>query len=535
MYKDYFGFIELPFSIVPSARYLFLSSRHREAMGHLQAGLGEGGGFAMLTGEVGTGKTTVSKAMLASLNDNVKAGLILNPTFSDSDLLEAICDEFEIEYPDNASLKQLTKGIYHYLMANHSQGIQTLLLIDEAQHLSAQVLEQLRLLTNLETDSQKLLKVLLVGQPELQQKLQTAELRQLAQRITGRYHLLPLGEKEVEQYIQFRLRIAGSPVEYFSSKAVKIIAQTTKGVPRLINLVCDKALLYTFYSGEKEVSASQAEKACQDVMSFQAPMVAAPTMEKKRSGSPLLVTFLVSALLSGGIYHFKTDISRLIQSQLAPLPVVQLDEKTADNTTEPVLASFLNQSQSSVDAMQVLYELWGVRASVLNSNCLADNSPYQCDTGVADWQHIVSANQPVILPLSEEDSLSYVVLYAINDEYAELLNKNQRIQVPIWWLKERWNGGYQGLWYSEVDQVLKRNSRGNQVLLLDSLLSTALNEPANDSVLFDASLERKVRAFQQWQGLDADGVVGRNTLKILAKLTNTSAPTLHRIEVKETK
>ena len=178
MYKEYFAFNEHPFSIVPSSRYLFLSQRHREAMQHLQAGLGEGGGFALLTGEVGTGKTTVARAMLAALDDKTRAGFILNPTFSDIELLEAICDEFAIQYQQPASLKQLSQAIYQFLLNNHAQGVNTLLVIDEAQHLAADVLEQLRLLTNLETDSRKLLKVLLIGQPELQQKLQLPQLRQ---------------------------------------------------------------------------------------------------------------------------------------------------------------------------------------------------------------------------------------------------------------------------------------------------------------------------------------------------------------------
>lgn len=191
MYKQYFGFSELPFSIVPNSRFLYQSQRHSEAMLRLTAGLGEGGGFAMLTGEVGTGKTTVARAMLSNLDHSVHAGLILNPTFSNLELLEAICDEFGLEYQSGSSLKTLNQLIHQFLLHNHANGVQTLLVIDEAQHLSAEVLEQLRLLTNLETESQKLLKVLLIGQPELQQKLQMPQLRQLAQRITGRYHLLP--------------------------------------------------------------------------------------------------------------------------------------------------------------------------------------------------------------------------------------------------------------------------------------------------------------------------------------------------------
>ncbi len=532
MYKDYFGFIELPFSIVPSARYLFLSSRHREAMGHLQAGLGEGGGFAMLTGEVGTGKTTVSKAMLASLNDNVKAGLILNPTFSESDLLEAICDEFDIEYPTNASLKQFTQGIYQYLLDNHSKGIQTLLLIDEAQHLSAQVLEQLRLLTNLETDSQKLLKVLLVGQPELQQKLQTAELRQLAQRITGRYHLLPLSEKEVTQYIEFRLHVAGGEKQLISTKATKLIAKFSQGVPRLINLICDKALLYAFYSGEKEVSAHQAEKACQDVMSFQAPMVSIQDDEKPFNHKlPYLTAILASLVLTGGVYQSGDRLTSIIQNQLEPLPVVQSKPMVRDNNDERQLQHFLQASSSSLDAMQVLYKLWGVRASVLTAECLSEGLPYRCEQRHAQWNELLLEGRPVVLSLQQEGIISYVVLYAANNETAELLNKDQRIQVPLSWLNEVWNGQYLSLWYSEINRTLRLNNEGKQVEILDSLISKVLGEEPSHTSFFDKALESKVMAFQTWQGLDSDGVVGNKTLKILDKLINESAPKLMSVDM----
>lgn len=180
MYQDFFGFDELPFSMTPNARFLYLSERHKEALNYLLSGLGQGGGFALLTGEVGTGKTTVSRALFSQLDEKVNLALILNPMFSAQELLEAICDEFEIAYSSLASLKQLTDNIVHYLKSENEKGYQTIVAIDEAQHLGPDVLEQLRLLTNFETDSDKLLKVLLIGQPELQQKLQQTNLRQLA-------------------------------------------------------------------------------------------------------------------------------------------------------------------------------------------------------------------------------------------------------------------------------------------------------------------------------------------------------------------
>jgi len=525
MYKDFFGFIEAPFSIVPNSRYLFLSARHREAMGHLQAGLGDGGGFAMLTGEVGTGKTTVSKALLASLNEGVKAGLILNPTFSETDLLEAICDEFGVKYPEKASLKQLTQGIHYALLDNHAKGIQSLLLIDEAQHLSTQVLEQLRLLTNLETDSQKLLKVLLIGQPELQAKLQTDELRQFAQRITARYHLLPLSEKEVAQYIRFRLRMAGGPQALFNTKATTIIGQYTHGVPRLINLVCDKALLYSFYSGEKEVSTIQTKKACQDVMAFQAPVIQ-PDKKKRKSSFPAFFSASIfSLILVGTIFRFEQSIEHFIQSYLAPIPEV-VEKVKGGNTVDYALNSFITQSRNSIDAMQVLYQLWGVKASVLDADCLSDSFPFYCESRHGSLQRILEDKRPVVLTLQSKYGIFYGVLYKVDQDKVELINASQRVVLPIEWLLSNWKGEYQTLWYSEIDQVLRRNSTGDEVEKLDILLAKVLGDERTESQVFDAQIENRVIAFQTWQGITADGVVGKNTLKLLDKMTTEFAPEL---------
>ncbi|WP_413285811.1 AAA family ATPase [Vibrio sp. MA40-2] len=555
MYKDFFGFIEAPFSIVPSSRYLFLSRRHREAMGHLQAGLGDGGGFAMLTGEVGTGKTTVSKALLASFDENVKAGLILTPTFSEQDFLEAICDEFAIDYSQPSSFKQLTQGIHRYLLDNHAKGYQSLLLIDEAQHLSTQVLEQLRLLTNLETDTQKLLKVLLIGQPELQMKLQTSELRQLAQRITGRYHLLPLSEQEISQYIEFRLRIAGSQQTLFHRNALKVIAQYSQGVPRLINLICDKALLYAFYSGEKQISVNQAEKACQDVMSFQAPITFAENVPSKttvdtaqaskvtpngvttanisnntRASNNVTFPFRISAMifsaiLLGLVFNFEGIIREVIRSYYPPIAVVEQSMPKRIYDIDHELESFIENSQNPIDAMMVLYRMWGIKASILDAEC-KDNSPFFCERHDGDLQSIVAQSRPAVLTLQSSNGPFFAVLYGVYQDKIELLNAKQRVSLPIEWLNNHWSGEYQTLWYSEIDQVLKVDSNGRSVQRLDALLAKALQTNKTDSSIFNTQLENRVKAFQVWQGITSDGIVGRNTLKLLDLITTDFAPKL---------
>ena len=247
MYLSYFGLSDNPFSIAPNPDYLYMSPRHKEALAHLTFGLRESGGFVMLTGEVGTGKTTVSRKLMQQLPANTQVAMILNPSLSAIELLATICDELAIEHQSQQiSLKYYSDLILTKLAANHQQGINTVLIIDEAQHLQPEVLEQLRLLTNLETHREKLLKVVLIGQPELQQLLKRNELRQLAQRITARYHLLPLTASEVKSYIAHRLGVANGDISTFSQGTINAAFRITGGIPRVINLLCDRALSLTF-------------------------------------------------------------------------------------------------------------------------------------------------------------------------------------------------------------------------------------------------------------------------------------------------
>jgi len=247
MYLSYFGLSDNPFSIAPNPDYLYMSPRHKEALAHLTFGLRESGGFVMLTGEVGTGKTTVSRKLMQQLPENTQVAMILNPTLSALELLGTICNELGIEYKrKHASLKYFTDQILDKLANNHEHGVNTVLIVDEAQHLLPEVLEQLRLLTNLETNREKLLKVVLIGQPELQQLLKRNELRQLAQRITARYHLLPLTSSEVGAYIGHRLSVADGDISIFSKATIRAVFDITGGIPRVINLLCDRALTLTF-------------------------------------------------------------------------------------------------------------------------------------------------------------------------------------------------------------------------------------------------------------------------------------------------
>ncbi|HSH41615.1 MAG TPA: AAA family ATPase, partial [Arenicellales bacterium] len=266
MYASSFGLTEAPFSISPDPRYLYMSRRHQEAMAHLRYGIQEAGGFVLLTGEVGTGKTTICRSMLEQLPEHVDVALILNPQIGDSELLAVLCDEIGLSYPDGASPKKLLDLLNERLIESFSRGRRTVLVIDEAQMLSREVLEQVRILTNLETTRQKLLQIILIGQPELCGILARRDLRQLAQRITARYHLDPLSRGEVREYVRYRLGVAGCHRDVFTRGALRRLYRHTQGVPRLINVICDRAMLGAYSGDRKRVTAAMISRAAHEVL-----------------------------------------------------------------------------------------------------------------------------------------------------------------------------------------------------------------------------------------------------------------------------
>src|ERR1700740_3743235 len=245
MYLSFFGLNEKPFAITPDPLYLYLSERHAEALAHLLYGINEAGGVVQLTGEVGTGKTTIVRSLLAQAPKNAEIALILNPRMTPPEFLLTICEELGVGVPDGSSgsLKDLVDILGGYLLRAHGEGKRVVLVVDEAQNLSPEVLEQVRLLTNLETNTQKLLQIILIGQPELRELLGRVEARQLAQRITGRYHLNPLSREETVAYVRHRLRVAGATTDLLSPPALNEVFRLSHGVPRVINIVCDRAPL----------------------------------------------------------------------------------------------------------------------------------------------------------------------------------------------------------------------------------------------------------------------------------------------------
>ncbi|HSS63516.1 MAG TPA: AAA family ATPase [Gammaproteobacteria bacterium] len=266
MYLAHFELDERPFSITPDPRFVYLTMRHREALAHLLYGLGEGGGFVQLTGEVGTGKTTICRTLLRQLPEHVDAALIFNPQLTVPDLLESICTELHIDLPtEHPSIKVLSDRLYSHLLDANARRRRTVLIIDEAQNLSPEVLEEVRLLTNLETDDAKLLQVFLIGQPELRSLLAKNELRQLRQRITARYHLEPLDPDETRHYIRHRLSVAGCDRGIFTRRAVRRVYRLTGGIPRRINILCDRALLGAYTTSAERVNGAIVARASKEI------------------------------------------------------------------------------------------------------------------------------------------------------------------------------------------------------------------------------------------------------------------------------
>jgi len=334
VYYEHFGFKAPPFSISPDPHFLYLSDRHRDALAHLVYGIGENGGFVLLTGPVGTGKTTLIRTLLSKKIDNVDIALCLHAGLDVMDFIAAILDEFHIYYPkENLSLKTLIDSLNRYLLASHARGRQTVLIIDEAQNLSRKVLEQLRLLTNLETDQQKLLRIILVGQEELQTIIDRQDLRQFSQRITCRYQLAPLTVSEVAAYINYRVQTAKGSPTVFSASAIRQIYQKTKGIPRLINVLCDRSLLAAYSQDDYQVKPWHVKLAAQETVPQSRFLQKSPNPKQFRLFS---FCFLLIAAIFGGYYWFRQQPPAGISSPIVASLIS--DDKTPDLSLATITA-----------------------------------------------------------------------------------------------------------------------------------------------------------------------------------------------------
>ncbi|RUO34378.1 hypothetical protein CWE13_12180 [Aliidiomarina shirensis] len=359
MYHDFFGFTQVPFSIAPDPEFLFLGPRHREGLAHLRNGLTGSGGFLLLTGEVGTGKTTLSRAILAELGDTLDVAFVLNPMLSERELLATICDQFGIPgRHEKASLKRLTDHLSRFLQEAGEQGRNPVVLIDEAQHLLPSVLEQLRLLTNLETDSRKLLSVVLIGQPELQELLQRRELRQVAQRIVARYHLLPLTFAETKDYIQHRLARVEANENIFNTAALKAVWQFSQGTPRLINLVCDRALQIAAREELQQVTGKHVAEAVAS-LSFAPAVQRAPHARRVRLSGYIGVTAILVIVIGA--------LSWAI-SEYLPLSSDNNQANTqASHDSKPNRPLDIGSGMLLLPAVEALAERWDVASFAIGS------------------------------------------------------------------------------------------------------------------------------------------------------------------------
>ncbi len=518
MYTQFFGLSEPPFSISPNPKYLYMSERHGEALAHLNYGLQDGGGFVLLTGEVGTGKTTVSRCLLQQLPAETEIAYILNPSLTERDLLAAICDEFQLPYAEEASLKQLFDLIRDHLLANLAAGKRSVVLVDEAQHLLPGVLEQLRLLTNLETDEKKLLQVVLIGQPELQQMLRQPLLRQLAQRITARYHLLPLSCQDVDAYVRFRLQVAGCVQPIFTPRAIQTLHRLSGGIPRLINLICDRALIAAFARGSHKIAHGDISLAAYEVSGIR---------DEGSWQSGLTVTLAGALLVAAGWWGWQ--FFGVFPAR--PLVKVEVPVKV-DETPEQLeqLTRAINQAISPDVAMQNLYRVWGYQTELEEATC--DDAPragLRCQEGEATLAELQALQYPALISLTDETGgLYYATLVSLGPDKASLLIGNQSWQVDRQWLSDAWGGSYTLLWRMPKGGVplIGSNASAAQAQWLDNALSRAMQQPDRKVSRFDATLKSKLQQFQREQGLTPDGIAGSNTLLRLNALAGEPMPRL---------
>ena len=530
MYASFFGLNEKPFSITPDPRYLFLSERHAEALAHLVYGVNEAGGFIQLTGEVGTGKTTVVRSLLAQAPRHAEIALILNPRMTPAEFLLAICEELriDIEPASEGSLKELVDRLSLHLLNAHADGKRVVLVVDEAQNLAPEVLEQVRLLTNLETETQKLLQIILIGQPELREVLDRTELRQLAQRITGRYHLDPLSGEEAAAYVRHRLRVAGATQEVFSSGALREVRRLSGGVPRLINIICDRALLGAFTEDRHVVTASVVRRAAGEVFGRSIQ----PRWLPWAAGSAVAALAVVSAVLL---------LPRLLsQPAKAAQPVASAPAPAAAPAPQPPppdLDHLLAQYNGETDpdnAFNKLFGLWGVRylAGSVDPCTQAAQSGLECLTQRGSLAQLRLFNRPALLNVVDSDGQAHqLVLAGLDDEHARIDLGGAQREVGIGDLSRSWFGDYVLLWRPAGggSAPMALGARSARVKWLrDSLRRVnglPAEVPADDR--FDAALVTLVEDFQRKNRLAVDGIAGVQTQVALdAALNDANTPFL---------
>lgn len=552
MYLKYFGLTEAPFSITPDPAFVYLSAAHRDALAHLMYGVGQGGsgGFVQLTGEVGTGKTTLCRCLLEQVPDDCQVALVLNPLMTPGELVATICEELGIATGGmRDSNKDMVDALNAYLLDQHGRGRRVVVVIDEAQNLSPEALEQVRLLTNLETAKDKLLQMVLLGQPELRQLLQRQELRQLAQRITARYHLLPLNQDETRAYVLHRLKVAGAPRSPFRNWALRALYQRSGGVPRLINIIADRALAAAYAKESANVTARIVNAAAREVQPSEArvqsgywpPAAAAGVIGLALAAGLLLLApealhKAPAGTAAGSAADPSTATPATIQQATIPPAAMPPAAPAADAvgalpstgiTPQPNPAAapqepgsrerldqgWLQQQHDSV--WLALAELWrnGDSAHAIRSACDgAMRTGFACIRDHGNWSRIRHLGLPVLLVL-HADQPRLLMLRGFVGEMLLVGADDPARSVMRDAVEELWLGEYYVAWPQAPDWPAEIRL-GESGAAVDIVLEMAeLAEPAwSGSRAFDAEFEAWLREFQRRNGLKADGIIGPNTL-----------------------
>ncbi len=538
MYLPFYGLNAAPFAITPDPRFVFLSERHRDALAHLLYGIGQGGsgGFVQLTGEVGTGKTTLCRLLLEQLPENTRVALILNPRLSPVELLEAIGEELHLDLDGaRGSLKALVDRLNAFLLSAYAQGLRVVLIIDEAQNLSFEALEQVRLLTNLETATQKLLQIILLGQPELRDMLARDDLRQLAQRITARFHLTPLSEAETEAYLRHRLAVAGSARFPFTRLAVRRIHHHAQGVPRLINVIADRALMAGYVQEELQIGERSVDRAAREALA--SPM---------RRAFPWLAAVGALALLALSLWWWQRGDPA--SSTAATTPVDAVADAPADSSpsgSHPVLLdsaalhdlAAANGRESRL-AWRRLLALWKLSSDLVNvptaQRCAPLLAPgIYCLRSSGSLGKLAKLDRPVLLHLTLPEGDAWAVLLGIGETQVRLWIGGERVNVARNALEDLWLGEFQVLWVGDValSGVLRRGDTGAGVDALARLLrqQNMLRDTDTGPWIFDSAMESAVRRLQMAHGLIPDGIAGPETL-LAAQSREQAGPHLRKLD-----
>ena len=541
MYLAAFGLAEAPFSTTPDQRFLYLSARHQDGLAHLLYGVAERGGFVQLTGEVGTGKTTLCRYLLEHLPEHVDVALILNPMLTRLELLATICDELRIAYPpDPTSVKPFVDALYAHLLDAHARGRRTVVIVDEAQHLTVEVLEQMRLLTNLETGKAKLLQIILIGQPELVELMSRRDLRQVAQRVAARYHLAPLTERETRTYVAHRLSMAGQPTMIFDTAALQTVYRASGGVPRLINVLCDRALLGAYATHSQRVTGRIARRAAREVAGEM------PGVRERRhrraaavaaAGALILVT--ASALVARALLTLPTPSLPGAPPPPTTVAVAAVTAPAPPAAPKPSLRPLLEHASVATDAdsaYAAIVARWGrayERRPTEHPCDAVRRSGLDCLTRRGTWKLVRRFGLPVVLEIDSTSGPRFLAVTSADDNDATVQLGPRAETIPVEQIEREWDGRFVLLWKPPRAgmEPFGHGASGADVVWLRQRLGALDGQsvPAGQSArMYDDALAARVAAFQRAQGLHADGIAGEETLAKLTAVLDTAAPSLRR-------